>query len=51
MLKLSRVASHEWEFAYPDIYHDLMDEFNRGCELYEEGNLDEAEGVFRAVLA
>jgi len=50
MLKLSRVAPHEWEFVYPNIYADLMDEFHAGCELYEEGDLDEAEKVFRAVL-
>jgi tetratricopeptide (TPR) repeat protein len=50
MLKLCRVAPHEWEFVYPDIYGDLMDEFHSGCELYEEGNLDEAESVFREVL-
>ena len=50
MLKLSRVAPHEWKFVYPDIYADLMDEFHRGCDLYEEGNLDEAEGIFRGVL-
>ncbi len=28
-----------------------MDEFHTGCESYEEGNLDEAERIFRAVLA
>ncbi len=51
MLKLSRVARHEWEFVYPDIYDDLMDQFDSGCESYEEGNLDKAERIFRAVLA
>ncbi|MCD6599669.1 MAG: tetratricopeptide repeat protein [Dehalococcoidia bacterium] len=51
MLKLSRVAPHEWRFVYPDIYDGLMDQFHAGCELYEEGNLDEAVRVFRAVLA
>jgi len=51
MLKLCRVALHEWEFAYPDEYYDLREEFNHGCESYEEGNLDEAERVFRGVLA
>jgi len=51
MLKLSRVAPYEWEFAYPDMYDDLMGEFDAGCELYEEGNLDEAERTFQAVLA
>lgn len=51
MLSLSRMAPHEWEFVYPDIYGDLMDEFNAGCELYEQGNLDEAERVFRQILA
>ena len=50
MLELSRVAPHEWEFVYPAIYDDLMDEFYTGCESYEEGNLDEAERIFRAVL-
>jgi tetratricopeptide (TPR) repeat protein len=51
MLKLSRMAPHEWEFVYPDMYGNVMDEFNTGCEFYEEGNLDEAEGAFRGVLA
>ena len=51
MLKLSHVASHEWEFVYPKIYDELMEQFNRGCELYEEGDFDEAERVFKAVVA
>jgi tetratricopeptide (TPR) repeat protein len=51
MLKLSQMAPHEWEFVYPDIYHQLMEEFNKGCESYEEGDNDEAERIFRAVLA
>jgi len=51
MLKLSRVAPHEWEFVFPDAYNDLMDDFHSGCESYEEGNLDEAEKVFKMVLA
>jgi tetratricopeptide (TPR) repeat protein len=51
MLKFSPVAAHEWEFAFPDVYNDLRDEFYSGCEFYEEGNLDEAERAFRAVLA
>jgi tetratricopeptide (TPR) repeat protein len=51
MLKLSRVAPHEWEFVFPDAYNDLMDEFHSGCESYEEGNLDQAEKVFKMVLA
>ena len=51
MLKLSRVAPHEWKFVYPDVYNDLMDEFHTGCDSYENGNLDEAERVFKAVLA
>ena len=51
MLELSRVAPHEWEFVYPAIYDDLMDEFHTGCESYKEGNLDEAERIFRTVLA
>ena len=51
MLELSRVAPYEWEFVYPAIYDDLMNEFHTGCESYEEGNLDDAERIFRAVLA
>ena len=51
MLKLCRVAPHQWEFVFPDVYNDLMDEFHSGCESYEEGNLDEAEKVFKMVLA
>jgi tetratricopeptide (TPR) repeat protein len=51
MLKLTRVAPHEWEFVFPDVYNDLPHEFCSRCEFYEEGNLDEAERAFRAVLA
>jgi tetratricopeptide (TPR) repeat protein len=51
MLKLSAVAPHEWEFAFPDVYKDLMNKFYAGCEFYEEGNLNEAERAFRSVLA
>ena len=51
MLKLSRVAPHQWEFVFPDVYNDLMDEFYSGCEFCEEGSLDGAERAFRAVLA
>ena len=51
MLKLSRVAPHEWEFVYPNIYRELMEQFHEGCELYEEGEFDRAGKVFRAVLA
>ena len=51
MLKLSQKGKGNWEFVYPDIYGSLRDEFHRGCELYEDGKLDEAEAVFRAVLA
>lgn len=51
MLKLDQVARCEWEFVYPDIYEDLMDEFDLGCEFYERGDLDEAERIFRAVLS
>ena len=51
MLKLSQVAPHEWEFTYPDIYGVLMDLFHAGCEHYAQGNLDEADRVFKTVLA
>ena len=50
MLKLSRVAPHEWQFVYSDTYDDLMDRFDAGCEFYEQGNLDQAERVFKEVL-
>ena len=32
MLDLARVAPHDWEFVYPAIYDDLMDEFHTGCQ-------------------
>jgi len=50
MLKLSRVAPHKWKFVYPDIHNDLRPQFHSGCESYEEGDLDEAERIFRVVL-
>jgi len=51
MLRLHPVGPHEWEFVYPDIHNELMDQFHTGCEFYDEGSLDEAERIFRAVLA
>ena len=51
MLKLSRVAPHEWKFVHPPPHKELMTQFDAGCELYEEDDLDRAEGVFRDVLA
>ncbi len=51
MLKLSRVGSYQWEFVYPKIYNQLMEEFNNGCESFEEGYLLEAERIFKSVLA
>jgi tetratricopeptide (TPR) repeat protein len=50
MLRLCPVGPHEWEFVYPDIYDELMDQFHTGCEFYDEGSLEEAERIFRAVL-
>ena len=50
MLRLRRVAPHEWEFVYPCIYDELMDEFDEGCEFYHQGELNEAEIVFKKVL-
>jgi tetratricopeptide (TPR) repeat protein len=51
MLKLSQVALHEWKFVWPDIYDDLMDEFDTGCEAYEAGDLTKARRIFQAVLS
>jgi len=51
MLKLSQVAPHEWEFVWPNIYNDLRDEFNAGCEAYEADDLDKAKKIFQTVLA
>jgi len=51
MLRLHPVGPHEWEFVYDDIYNELMDQFHTGCEFYDEGSLDEAERIFRTVLA
>lgn len=51
MLTLSQVAPNEWEFVYPELYDNLMDEFYAGLEFYEQGDLDAAEKVFGALLA
>ncbi len=50
MLKVRQVAPHEWEFVYPRIYDELMDEFDEGCEFYHQGEINEAEAVFKMVL-
>lgn len=51
MLKLSQVGPHEWEFLYPRIFNQLMEEFYKGCESLEEGNLLAAENSLKSVLA
>jgi len=51
MLKLSQVGPHEWEFLFPKIFGQSMEEFNRGCDSMEEGNLLAAEKSFKSVLA
>ncbi len=51
MLKLARLGPHEWGFEYPDIYQELKKDFNLGCELFEAGKTDEADIIFKSVLA
>ena len=51
MLKMVRFDNPEWEFVYPPIYGKVMDEFNRGCDHLDEGNLLEAARIFKSVLA
>ncbi|MBL7120187.1 MAG: tetratricopeptide repeat protein [Dehalococcoidia bacterium] len=51
MLRLSQVAPHEWEFVWPNMYDDLRDEFNAGCEAHEADDLGKAKTIFRAVLS
>jgi len=51
MLKLSRVGLHDWEFAYPKIFNQVMEEFHKGCESMAEGDLPVAEKTFKSVLA
>ena len=51
MLTLSQVAPHQWEFVYPDVYDNLMDEFYAGLDLYQQGDLDASEKIFKALLA
>lgn len=51
MLQLSQVDPHAWTFVWPDIYDELVDEFNAGCEAYEAGDLDKARGIFQAALS
>lgn len=49
MLRLSKVGPHEWQFVYPALYEELMDEFHEGCEMLECGDDLGAEAVFRWV--
>lgn len=51
MLTLERLGAHEWEFVYPKLYEELMDEFDRGIDEWEVGRLEEAERVFRRTLS
>ncbi len=51
MLTLKKYGSHQWEFAYPPIFEQVMDEFHMGCEFLEQGDLDKAEKTFKSVLA
>ncbi len=50
MLKVETMGQHQWRFVHPVGYEELMDRFDAGCELFEEGREMEAESVFRSVL-
>lgn len=51
MLTLEEVGPREWRFVYPELYDELMEQFDRGVEFLEAGQLKEAERIFRATLA
>lgn len=48
---MSRVCARQWEFVYPDIYRELMGQFHAGCESLEQGDLQDSERAFKAVLS
>jgi tetratricopeptide (TPR) repeat protein len=51
MLKLTEFGNEEWEFVYPASAKDVTGEFHRGCEFLEDGQITEAEKIFKSVLA
>jgi len=36
MLKVKQIGEHEWRFAYPPKYDELMDKFDKGVEAWED---------------
>lgn len=49
-LKVEQVGPKEWKFECAPEEHRLLDKFDRGIDLLEEGNEEEAEKTFRAVI-
>jgi hypothetical protein len=41
MLKVEQVGEHDWEFVYPPKYHELMDKFDEGFDLWEDPEIKE----------
>ena len=48
--KLKNVDENEWIFVEPNELYPVFDDFDRGCELLEEGSVSKAEKLFRNVI-
>ena len=48
--KIKSVDDHEWMFVEPLELDPVYEDFDRGCELLEQGSVSQAEKLFRNVI-
>lgn len=49
-IRLEHRDEHDWEFAYPRLTEEALDELDAGIELMNAGQGDEAERLFRQLI-
>ena len=50
MPKVEQVGDNDWEFVYPPKYHELMDKFGDGVDLWEMGHTRSAEKTYKEII-
>jgi tetratricopeptide (TPR) repeat protein len=48
--KIKSIDDHEWMFVEPLELDSVYEDFDRGCELLEQGSISQAEKLFRDVV-
>ncbi len=50
ILKVEHTGDHEWEFAYPPQYDELLDKFEKGIDLWRIGRFRSAKKIYKELI-